>query len=268
MQKSAKIGIIGGSGFYQFLEGEEVAVDTPFGEPSDKVLLSQYQGKRIAFLPRHGRRHQFPPHKINYRANLFALKKSGVEQILAPCAVGSLKVEIEPGHFVVADQLIDRTKSRQDTFFDGVESAGKVVHVSTAEPYCLNLRHRIIQSCSKLGIAHHSKGTVVVIDGPRFSTKAESRFYSGFADIINMTQYPEAALARELEMCYANISLVTDYDVGLKGRGEVKPVTAKEVIEKFKENTAKLKQLILEIVKNMPDEAACSCQQALKDAVM
>lgn len=265
---SAKIGIIGGSGFYQFLEGKEFIVDTPFGKPSDKVLLSQYQGKSVAFLPRHGRHHQLPPHLINYRANLFALKKLGVQQILAPCAVGSLKPEIEPGHFVVADQLIDKTKSRRDTFFDGVESAGKIVHVSIAEPYCPNLRCRIIQCCRKLGIAHHPEGTVVVIEGPRFSTKAESSFYSGFADIINMTQYPEAALARELEMCYANISLVTDYDAGLKDRGEVKPVTAQEVLKTFQANTVKLKQLILETIKNMPENGACSCQQVLKDALL
>lgn len=269
---TAKIGIIGGSGFYQFLEGKEFAIDTSFGKPSDKVLVSQYQGKSIAFLPRHGRSHQLPPHKINYRANLFALKKLGVQQILAPCAVGSLRPEIEPGHFVVVDQFINKTSQRRDTFFDGPdvfeEPFRRVAHIAMAEPYCSGLRDLIIQSCQKLNIPHHKQGTVVVIEGPRFSTKSESDFYARFADVINMTQYPEVALARELEMCYANISVVTDYDAGLQGRGDVKSVTAQEVLKKFQENTAKLKQLILEVIKNMPDPAVCPCQEALKDALV
>ena len=281
MTDSCRIGIIGGSGFYEFLQGEEVSVTTPYGEPSDKILLAQYKGKEIAFLPRHGKKHHLPPHKINYRANLFALKKLGVNQILAPAAVGSLKAEIEPGHFVVADQFIDKTKAREDTFFDGsaidlpfqlsvenLSGSGKVVHVSMAEPYCPTLRSLIAGSFEKLGIVHHKQGTVFVIEGPRFSTKAESDFYAHFADIINMTQYPEAALARELEICYANISLVTDYDAGLKGRGDVKPVSLQEVIKTFQANTDKLKQLILEVIKNMPPMESCSCRKALKDSVM
>lgn len=271
MENSEKIGIVGGSGFYEFLEGEEIAVDTPYGQPSDKILLAQYEGKEIAFLPRHGKKHHLPPHKINYRANLFALKKLGVCQVLAPSAVGSLKEEIEPGHFVIPDQLIDRTKSRKDTFFDGaddVEPYNKVAHISMAEVYCPPLRDLIVKCCEKLGIAHHKQGTVVVIEGPRFSTKAESNFYAQFADIINMTQHPEAALARELEMCYANISLVTDYDAGLKGAADVKPVTAQEVIKTFQANTDKLKQLILEVIKNMPSVPSCSCRETLKHSIM
>lgn len=284
MVKSAEIGIIGGSGFYEFLEGEEIAVDTPYGAPSDKILLAQEQGKKVAFLPRHGKRHHLPPHKINYRANLFALKKLGVRQVLAPCAVGSLKAEIEPGHFVIPNQLIDKTKSRKDTFFDGINEAepyNKVAHISMAEPYCPELRNLLIQSCGKLNLSCHNQGIVVVIEGPRFSTKAESDFYAQFADVINMTQYPEAALARELEMCYANISLVTDYDAGLKARpacnvfgaadadrGDVKSVTAQEVIKTFKANTDKLKQLILEVIQNIQEIPGCSCKQALKDNIM
>lgn len=281
MNNSSKIGIIGGSGFYEFLEGEEIAVETPYGEPSDKILLAQYEGKEIAFLPRHGKKHHLPPHKINYRANMFALKKLGVNQVLAPCAVGSLKAEIEPGHFVVADQFVNKTAAREDTFFDGskailpfqlsvdnLSGSGKVVHIPMAEPYCSILRDLIVKSCEKLGVVHHKQGTVFVIEGPRFSTKAESDFYARFADIINMTQYPEVALANELEMCYANISLVTDYDAGLKGRGDVKPVTAQEVIKTFQANTDKLKQLILEVIKNMPPSLGCSCREVLKDSVM
>lgn len=287
MAKDVKIGVIGGSGFYEFLKparrsptcppkprqgqrregeggGREVSVKTPYGSPSDKILLAEYAGRKIAFLPRHGKKHQYPPHKINYRANLFALKKLGVEWIVAPCAVGSLKAKIKPGNFVICDQFIDRTRQRSDTFFDGP----KVVHISLDRPYCAQLRKIAVKSCRKLKIPFHQKGTAVIIEGPRFSTKAESACYARIGDIINMTQYPEAALARELEMCYLNISLVTDYDTGLKGNKKVKPVTAKEVLETFKQNTEKLKSLILEIIKNLPAKRDCLCSQALKYAVI
>lgn len=257
-----EIGIIGGSGFYQFLKGKEVVIKTPYGQPSDKILISEYSGKEIAFLPRHGEKHQYPPHKINYRANLFAFKKLGVERVIAPCAVGSLKPEIKPGDFLICDQFVDRTKRRIDTFFDGP----RVAHISMAEPYCPELRKIAIRACQKLKIPFYKKGTVVVIEGPRFSTKAESEFYSKTADIINMTQYPEVVLARELGMCYLNISLVTDYDVGLEGRKDIKPVTAKEVIRIFQKNNEKVKELILEIIKNLPDQRNCKCAAALKEA--
>jgi 5'-methylthioadenosine phosphorylase len=259
---TTKIGIIGGSGFYEFLKGKEISVKTPYGKPSDKILISEYDGKKIAFLPRHGKKHQYPPHKINYRANLFAFKKLGVERIIASCAAGSLKPEIKPGDFVICDQFVDRTKARLDTFYNGP----KVSHISMAEPYCPELRKIAIESCRKLKIPFHKDGTVVVIEGPRFSTKAESRFFSTFADIINMTQYPEVVLARELEMCYLNISLVTDYDVGLKGRKDIKPVTAQEVMRIFKKNNQKVKELILEMIKNMPAQRKCKCSYYLKEA--
>lgn len=258
----AKIGIIGGSGFYQFLKGKEISVRTPYGKPSDKILISEYRGKKIAFLPRHGKKHQYPPHKINYRANLYALKKLGVERIIAPCAVGSLKAKIKPGDFVIGDQFIDRTKRRKDTFFNGPKTA----YISTAEPYCPQLRKLAIKSSQKLKIPCHKKGTVVVIEGPRFSTKAESNFFAKIADVINMTQYPEVVLARELEICYLNISLITDYDVGLKARKDIKPVTAQEVLRTFKENNEKVKKLILEIIKNIPETRSCPCKDALKQA--
>lgn len=288
----AKLGIIGGSGFYEFLKGKEVSVETPYGQPSDNILIAEHNGKKLAFLPRHGKKHQYPPHKINYRANLHSFKGLGVERVIAPCAVGSLKPEIKPGDFVICDQFIDRTKNRKDTYFDGparnasrndaggpkacppkCEAFGRVAHISMAEPYCPELRKLAILACEKLAIPCHKTGTVVVIEGPRFSTKAESNFYSKIGDVINMTQYPEVALARELEMCYLNISLVTDYDAGLKTSREAistgfKAVTAQEVLKTFKENTEKLKQLILEIIKNIPKTRACPCGQALKDAFL
>lgn len=271
------IGIIGGSGFYGFLKGKEVAVHTPFGKPSDKILISEYAGQKIAFLSRHGKKHQFPPHKINYRANLFALKKLGVERILTSTAVGSLKPKIKPGDFVICDQFIDRTKNRPDTFFNGkttplfarirgIDFRG-VVHISVAEPYCPELRKLTIRACQKLKIPAYGNGTVVVIEGPRFSTKAESSFYSKMGwDVINMTQYPEMVLARELEMCYLNISLVTDWDAGLKGRKDIKPVTAQEVIKIFKQNNEKVQKIFLEIIKSLPVKRHCQCGQVLREA--
>lgn len=273
MDLKVKIGIIGGSGFYEFLEGEEIEMTTPYGAPSDKILISRYLGQEIAFLPRHGKKHQYPPHLINYRANLFALKKLGVEILIAPTAVGSLKSQIKPGDFVLCDQFIDRTGPRKDTFFEGLtggilpqEIFGRVAHISTAEPYCPLLRQRAAGLCQKLQIPYHNEGTVIVIEGPRFSTKAESRFWAQSADVINMTQYPEVALARELEMCYLNISLVTDYDVGLKDRDDIQSVSAQEVGRVFRENNEKLKTLILEIIKDTSKQSSCQCQEALKDA--
>ncbi len=259
-----EIGIIGGSGFYQFLQGKEAWVNTPYGSPSDKILLTEYAGRGVAFLPRHGRDHQLPPHQINYRANLFALKKLGVSRILAPTAVGSLKPEIKPGDFVICDQLIDQTKKRQNTFFNGP----KTVHISFSEPYCPELRNLIIRTCQYLSINCHPQGTVAVIEGPRFSTKAESRFYSQSADVINMTQMPEAILARELGMCYANISIATDYDVGLKDSAGVEAVNVNQVKQIFSQNIERLKQLILKIIEDMPDDFNCDCQQALQNAVI
>lgn len=259
-----KIGVIGGSGFYEFLKGKEVSVATPYGKPSDKILIFEHARRKIAFLPRHGKKHQYPPHKINYLANLYALKKLGVERIIAPCAVGSLKARIKPGNFVICDQFFDNTKTKRDTFFDGP----KVAHISMAEPYCPQLRKLAIKSCQKLKIPFHKKGTIIVIEGPRFSTKAESSFLAKTGDVINMTQYPEVVLARELQICYLNISLVTDYDVGLKGRQDIKSVTAREVLKVFKKNNEKVKELILEMIKNMPQKRNCKCEKALQEAVL
>lgn len=266
VERKAEIGVFGGSGLYQF-EGatvlEELKVETPFGSPSDIITIVEVAGKKVAFLPRHGRRHQYPPHKIPCKANIWAMKVLGVEQVLAPNAVGSLQRHVKPGDFVICDQFVDRTRHRDDTFFDGPFTT----HVSTADPYCPQLRQIAIQACKDLSIPYHERGTVVVIEGPRFSTKAESRWFTSMGwELINMTQYPEVTLAREAELCYVNISIVTDYDTGLVAEGEVEPVSAEEVMKTFQANIEKTRALIAEIIKRIPSERTCKCGEALKHA--
>lgn len=258
MDYKVDIGVFGGSGFYSFLSNVvEIEVDTPYGKPSDKIAIADYAGKKIAFLPRHGKAHQFPPHMIPYRANLYAMKKLGAKKILAPTASGSLKPEIKPGDFVICDQFIDRTTGRKDTFFDGPVTK----HISSAHPYCPELRQIAINVGKDLGITTHENGTVVVIQGPRFSTVAESRWFSKMGwDVINMTQYPEVYLAKELGICYANIALVTDYDAGLEGRDDIPPVTEEEVLKVFDENNEKVKKMLFEIIKRIDtDSKSCDC---------
>ncbi len=259
MTERAQIGVFGGSGFYALMENAtERWIETPYGLPSDKVALGEIGGRRVAFMPRHVRDHRYPPHAINYRANLYAMKQLGVEWILGPTACGSLKAAIAPGSMLVADQLVDRTWGRRDTYFDGPLAT----HVSFADPYCPTLRPIAVASLRSLGIETHDGGTVVVIQGPRFSTRSESKWYQSQGwEVINMTQYPEAYLARELEMCYANISLVTDYDVGLEGMA---PVSQMEVFEVFKRNNERLKGAITEIVSRIPLGADCACRHALE----
>lgn len=272
MQQKAEIGIIGGSGFYEFLkDGEWVDMKTPYGKPSDKIFLGEYKGKKIAFLPRHARGHKISPHKINYRANIWALKSLGVKTIIAPTAVGSLQPQIKRGDFVICNDFIDRTKARKDTFFDGLTSTlggPRVVHISSADCYCNDLGKIAYEVCKKNRISVHKNGTVVVIEGPRFSTKAESKWFTQMGwDVINMTQYPEVVLAREAEICYLNISLVTDYDAGLIGGKGIEPVSIKEVVKVFGENTEKLKKVILEIIAKIPKDYKCKqCHEALKGA--
>ncbi len=271
----AEIGVIGGSGFYDLLEkAQEVEMTTPFGAPSAQIILGSVAGRRVAFLPRHGRGHKLPPHKIPYQANLWAMKKMGVKRIISPAAVGSLNPLIKPGDFVICDQFVNWTKKREDTFYNGQEIEGvkksdRVAHFSCADPYCPELRRTANKCCQKLNIVHHETGTVVIIDGPRFSTRAESKlFASQGGDIINMTVYPEVALARELGLCYVNIGLVTDYDVGLLGNKNIKPVTIKEVLKVFEKNNQKVKELIFEIIKNLPRERKCGCEKYLDEAVV
>ncbi|MFP4498259.1 MAG: S-methyl-5'-thioadenosine phosphorylase [Vulcanimicrobiota bacterium] len=263
MKYQADIGVFGGSGFYSFLDNvQEVKIDTPYGAPSDNIALATLGDKKVAFLPRHAKSHSLPPHMIPYRANLWAMKSLGVKRIIGPCAAGSLKKEVEPGHFVLCDQFVDRTKGRIDTFYDGPTTT----HVSPADPYCPQLRKVAHKIGKDLGITIHKTGTMVVIQGPRFSTRAESKWFAQMGwSVINMTGYPEAYLARELEMCYVNISLITDYDVGLEGE-DIPPVSHEAVCRIFEENNEKVKKLLLEIIKNMPEDYTCKCSEALKTA--
>ncbi|MBU0649251.1 S-methyl-5'-thioadenosine phosphorylase [Patescibacteria group bacterium] len=260
-----KIGILGGSGFYEFLENpKEVEIKTPYGAPSDKIAVGEYQGVKIAFLPRHAKGHKLPPHIIPYRANIWALRELGVKNIISPAAVGSLKPEIAPGTFVICDDFLDRTKRRVDTFYDGPE----VYHIPSTEIYCPRLRGAAVEICRERGVGFKDKGTVVVIEGPRFSSKPESKYYAKLgADIINMTQYPEVVLARELGMCYLGIGLVTDWDVGLEGNSDIRPVTADEVVRVFKENNNKVKDLIFNLIPKIAgSDMDCECAEVLRGA--
>ena len=239
----------------------QIDVDTPWGRPSESVSVGAIDGTAVAFIPRHGARHQFPPHRVNYRANVWAFKELGVQRILGPCAAGSLQPHIKPGDFVICDQLVDRTSGRASTFHDGPKS----VHVSFAEPYCPTVRDLAITEAASLGIGAHDRGTVVVVEGPRFSTRAESRHYASQGwGVINMTQHPEAILARELEICYGNIALITDYDVGVEG--ETEPVTHEEVVRVFGENIGRLRELLFAVATRLPEKRDCPCATALADA--
>ncbi|MDI6843515.1 MAG: S-methyl-5'-thioadenosine phosphorylase [Anaerosomatales bacterium] len=257
----AEIGVFGGSGFYSLLENaDEVRVDTPYGAPSAPVTIGEISGRRVAFLPRHGTAHQYPPHMINYRANVYAMKLLGVSRIIGPNACGSLQPHVKPGDFVICDQFVDRTWGRKDTFYDGPTTT----HVSSADPYCPTMRQIAVEKARELGITVHERGTVVVIQGPRFSTRAESRWFASQGwEVINMTQYPEAYLARELEICYCNISLITDHDAGAEG---VEPVTNEEVIRVFNQNNEKLKALLHAMIPALPVERDCICAHALDGA--
>ena len=256
MEKLADIGVFGGSGFYSFLEDiEEIKVETPYGMPSDSLFIGKIGTHKVAFMPRHGRSHTIPPHLLNYRANVWAMKHVGCERVISPCAAGSLQKHVEPGSFVICDQFVDWTKGRNSTFFDGPI----VTHPSAAEPYCPELRKFAISTGKDLGISIHETGTVVVINGPRFSTKSESKFFTSQGwEVINMTQFPEAYLVKEMDMCSLNISLITDYDAGLVG--EVPPVQHAEVIKVFNDNNEKLKALLFKFIEKLPVERTkCEC---------
>ena len=258
MAAVADIGVIGGSGFYEFLtDPREVKVTTPFGEPSEAVLVGEVAGRRVAFLPRHGRDHRFPPHEIPYRANLWALRSVGVRQVLAPSAVGSLTASYGPGTLVVPDQLVDRTRNRAQTYYDS-----GAVHVAFADPYCPNGRACAVSIARKAGWVPAGSGTLVVIDGPRFSTRAESKWFAeqGWT-LIGMTGYPEAVLARELALCYTPLALVTDLDAGLEEGGGV---TQAEVFEVFAKHVTRLRELVVKIIGALPAEREADlCSRAL-----
>ena len=254
----ARIGIIGGTGLYSLVEvEEEVNPLTQYGKPSSPISIGKIGGKEVAFLSRHGKDHTIAPHKVPYRANIQALADLGVERIISSNAVGSLRMEYKPGDFVFIDQFVNMTHGRDDTFFD----ENKVVHTGMADPYCSDLRTLGISQAKNMRLPSHEKGTVVVVNGPRFSTRSESKFFAkqGF-EIINMTQYPEAALAREKGICYLGIGIVTDYDVGLEGDETVKPVTFEEVSKVFSGSIEKVKSLINSMVPEINDERNCSCK--------
>ena len=258
MSDLAEIGVIGGTGFYEFLDSaDEVQVDTPYGPPSDPLVIGAIEGRRIAFVPRHGRDHRFPPHQIPYRANLWALRSVGVRQVLAPSAVGSLTVSYGPGTLAVPDQLVDRTTGRTQTFYD----ENGAVHVQFADPYCPVGRATAISAARSTGWEPAESGTLVVIDGPRFSTRAESRWYAAEGwTLIGMTGHPEAVLARELALCYTTITLVTDTDAGVE---EGEGVTHEEVFRVFSANVGRLREVIVRAIKDLPLERACPCPHAL-----
>jgi 5'-methylthioadenosine phosphorylase len=223
-------------------------------------VLGELEGRRVAFLPRHGRDHEFPPHRVPYRANVWAMRELGVRRIFGPCASGALKAELRPGEFVVCDQFVDRTSGRADTFYDGPDTA----HVSAADPYCADLRRVVMETARDVGIPARDGGTVVVIQGPRFSTRAESRWFQSMGwDVINMTAYPEGHLARELGLCYANVSMVTDHDVGVEG---TEPVSADTVMRVFAENNDKLRKLLTAAVPRIGPQPDDECARALEGA--
>jgi 5'-methylthioadenosine phosphorylase len=246
---TADVAVIGGTGFYAFLDAaEEHAVTTPYGDPSAPVAVGTVAGRRVAFLPRHGRHHELPPHRINYRANLWALRSLGVRQVLAPCAVGGLSPQVAPGDLVVPDQLVDRTSGRESTY---VEVGA--THVPFADPYCPRVSDALVAAAGDV----KRGGTMVVIDGPRFSTRAESQWYAAQGGhLINMTGAPEAALARELRTCYAALALVTDMDAGVEsGSG----VGQAEVFALFRDNLERLTGLLTAAVAALPDPDGCTC---------
>ena len=261
----ATIAIIGGSGLYE-MEGltdvESVDIDTPFGRPSDAITLGTLEGARVAFLPRHGQGHRFNPSHIPVQANIYALKTLGVEKIISVSAVGSLKEEFEPQHLVVPNQLIDRTRNRSNTFFEN----DMVVHIAFADPFCAHTSHMVVHAAQDLGVNVHPGGTMVVMEGPAFSTRAESFMYRSWgADLIGMTALPEAKLAREAEICYATMAWVTDYDCWRQG-GET--VTVEMIIGNLLKNVAASKDLLRNLIPRLNGPRECPCATALKDAII
>ncbi len=261
----ADIGVFGGSGFYSFLSDiEEMKIDTPFGPTSDHVFIGTIGAHKVAFMPRHGRDHSIAPHQVNYRANVWAMKRLGCKRVFSPCAAGSLQTAIKPGDFVICDQFVDWTDGRKNTFFEKpfLFEGAPVQHPSPAETYCPELRKLAVETAHELNIPVHEKGTVVVINGPRYSTKAESAFFTrqGWG-VIGMTSFPENYLVKELNMCPLNISLITDYDAGLVG--DLPPVSHEAVLKVFNNNIEKLKALLFRMIEKIPaSEPTCDCKHS------
>jgi 5'-methylthioadenosine phosphorylase len=266
-EERAQIGIIGGSGLYEmegFTEVREVAVETPFGSPSDRFMVGRLEGRRVAFLPRHARGHRILPNELNFQANIFALKTLGVEWILSVSAVGSLKEKYEPLHMVIPDQFVDRTLQRKSTFF----GRGLVAHVAFAHPFCPDLSRRMAESCQEAGATYHVGGAYLCIEGPHFSTRAESELYRSWGmDIIGMTNLTEAKLAREAEICYSTLAMVTDYDCWHPDHDSV---TAEYVIGNLAKNAATAKAVLRAAVRRLPEGTPreCECAHALRSALV
>jgi 5'-methylthioadenosine phosphorylase len=265
-QKAGRTGIIGGSGLYD-IEGIEVidslSIETPFGKPSDDLLLARIGEHEVVFLPRHGRGHRLPPHKINYRANIYAMKVAGVNRIISISAVGSLREDIPPGDFVLVDQFVDRTHSRESTFFDGPI----VAHVSMADPVCSCLKEELSSTCNRAGFKAHEGGSYLVMQGPQFSSRAESELYRSWGmDVIGMTNLPEAKLAREAEICYATVAMSTDYDCWHE---EEEDVSVGAIIEIMQTNVARAQKMLQSFFTSDSDAAPCTCgcQQALENGI-
>ena len=261
----ALVGVIGGTGLYQ-IEGltdrRETTIDTPFGAPSDDIVTGVLNGVGVAFLPRHGRGHRLMPSEIPSRANIYALKSLGVERVISVSAVGSLREDIRPLDMIVPDQLIDRTTGRPSTFFGD----GLIAHVGMADPFCPEMRDILYNSASEMGARAHPSGTFVIINGPQFSTRAESHLYRSWgADIIGMTALPEAKLAREAEMCYSILACSTDYDCWHES---VEPVTVEMVVENLKRNTALSKAILADVITRVGPAKDCSCGSALENAIV
>ena len=259
---NAEIAIIGGTGIYNteiISNNQTLDLETPYGKTSDSLTIGEFSGKKIAFLPRHGKKHSVPPHKINFRANIWALNEIGVKRIIAPCAVGSLRENMEPGHIAIPDQFIDRTKDRESTFYD----QGTVAHISTADPFCPELRDLAISTGKKLDYDIQEKATQVCIEGPRFSTRAESNMFRNWgADTINMTIFPECVLARESQICYVAIATITDYDVWAETA-----VSHHEVLKTLENNVEKTSNIIQKIIPQINNDRNCLCANALDGAI-
>jgi 5'-methylthioadenosine phosphorylase len=261
-----KIGIIGGSGLYNiegFVNVQEIEVSTPFGKPSDKLTTGSLEGKDVVFLPRHGKGHRINPSEVNYRANIFAMKKLGVEQILSVTACGSLRAELKPTDFVLPDQFVDRTnQARKMTFFEN----GIVAHVGMADPVCNDLRARVYKSVKALGFTVHDGGTYITMEGPAFSTRAESNLYRSWGmDIIGMTNMSEAKLAREAEICYTTLAAITDFDCWYQAAEEV---TLEMVMDNFHKNVDRAKSIIKAVIRDIPGTRGCACGTALQNAIV
>lgn len=265
MMNDATIGIIGGSGLYQMDELTDVSertVDTPYGPPSDVIVLGTLRGRRVAFLPRHGRGHRINPTQVPYRANIYALKALGVRRVVSVNAVGSLREEMAPMDIVIPDQLIDRTRHRADTFFED----GIVAHVAFAEPFCPDMRRVASNAAISTGASVHTGGTYVVMEGPQFSTRAESELYRSWgAAIIGMTALPEAKLAREAEMCYSVVAFVTDYDCW---RPDHDSVTTEMIVRCLMTGADTARAIVSRVVETLPERRSCRCGSALADAIV